>query len=175
MIIKEINPLIDKKSIEMLGEIKQVDLTDISFLQSIRKDMFDCFNTIYKYICKDIVGLAGPQVGIPYNVLMIEKQSTKCICIYFNSSYKAIPKTDFVLSTEECLSLPNRTYSVKRFRSIEVHTHTPKYNMMSPTRKIKTISSETYYPNIDLGIMFQHEIDHCNGIFIDDIGRLKNA
>ncbi|HCC83803.1 TPA: peptide deformylase [Candidatus Uhrbacteria bacterium] len=102
---------------------------------------------------EDGVGLAAPQVGAHLRIIIAETPHGNEAFInpvITSRSVRLVP------STEGCLSVPGMSGTVKRNSSVKV---TAK-NRLGETVDIKA--------NGLLAIIFQHEIDHLDGIlFID--------
>ncbi len=107
------------------------------------------------------VGLAAPQVDIPLRVITVE---------YGDDEDETVPKklftlinpeiarasTEVEMGTEGCLSLPGLVGDVERPVSVTVKA----YNRHGQPTKIKA--------NGWLARIFQHEIDHLDGILFTD-------
>lgn len=107
------------------------------------------------------VGLAAPQVGLSEQLIVIE---------YGDDDDESVPKKLFVVANPEiiqtsetvveglegCLSVPDLVGSVERFESIVVKG----LNRHGKPVKIKAQDW--------LARIFQHEIDHLNGILFTD-------
>ena len=109
------------------------------------------------------VGLAAPQVGIPSRIIVIEygeedeeqeEINKKLFTLVNPEIIKASKET--VMGVEGCLSIPNIIGEVERHESITVKA----LNKFGQPVKIK---SEGWLARI-----FQHEIDHLNGILFTD-------
>lgn len=109
------------------------------------------------------VGLAAPQVGIPSRIIVVEygeesedqEDTSKQLFTLINPEIiKASKET--VMGVEGCLSIPNMIGEVERHESITVKA----LNKFGQPVKIK---SEGWLARI-----FQHEIDHLNGILFTD-------
>ncbi len=105
------------------------------------------------------VGIAAPQLGIHKRVIIVLENDTTPIA-YFNPE---ITERSFkkVESEEGCLSVPGTWGIVKRHRSVT----------------LKAIREDGEKVNVKLtdfpAIVFQHEIDHLDGIlFIDRVERM---
>lgn len=102
----------------------------------------------------DAVGLAAPQIG--YNV--------KIFVINFNGEYKTFinpiinKSSGAYFATEKCMSVPDKEYLVLRFNTIEFFYQTP-------LGKNEAARLTGYGAQI-----FQHELDHLDGILISDKG-----
>ncbi len=107
------------------------------------------------------VGLAAPQVGISQRLIVVE---------YGNDEDESVPKHLFVVinpeiietseekveGVEACLSVPRIVGEVERHKSIVVRG----YNKMGKAIKIKASGW--------IARIFQHEIDHLDGILFTD-------
>jgi len=107
------------------------------------------------------VGLAAPQVGILQQLIVVE---------YGDDEDENVPKKLFVVANPEiiqtseevveglegCLSVPDLVGNVERFESIIVKG----FNRFGKPVKIKASGW--------LARIFQHEIDHLNGILFTD-------
>ncbi len=134
------------------------------------------YNEIFDEMAKimnrfDGIGLAGPQVGISEQIIIIDAET---IAI---EEKQSIPKTKYLkiinpeiisLSSEKCtkeegcLSLPTIYYNVERPSSIKI--------------KFQNENNEEIILETDglLARCIQHEIDHLNGkVFIDYVSPLK--
>lgn len=94
------------------------------------------------------IGLAAPQVGLPYRVFVMWSQETLAC---FNP--KLIDQTtEEVLLDEGCLSYPNLLVPIKRPKSIKVRFTDP----FGATRTEKFTGMTAR--------CFMHELDHLNGV-----------
>lgn len=107
------------------------------------------------------VGLAAPQVGVGFRVIVVDIQDGKMEPLALINP--EIVKIDGEVETEEgCLSFPQMNGFIKRSQKIAV-----KYLDYNGEEKILEADGL-------LSICIQHEIDHLNGIlFIDRVSRLK--
>lgn len=110
---------------------------------------------------KDGLGLAAPQVGVSKKIIVIGEN------VYLNP--KIIKKwKEKIIFEEGCLSFPGLFLKLKRTKKIEVEATTR-------TGERKRLAAEGLN-----AVIFQHEIDHINGIlFIDHLSfwqklKLKN-
>ena len=124
-------------------------------------------------------GLADNQIGGTHRVFAIRLEGESTVSIFVNPTFKvgSLPPTaeeskegfsiDEIEGTlkEECLSLKNKIYSVKRFYEIDVEQ---KRNGL----KCPYFVDELHFTGIDAQCI-QHEIDHLNGILISDNGGIK--
>jgi peptide deformylase len=102
-------------------------------------------------------GIAAPQVGDSRRVFYILRSNTEDWEVYINPEFKPL---DFskIITTEGCLSVPDREGDVMRYKKIEV-----KYQDINGEWKKEKLF------DID-AVAIQHELDHLDGIlFIDKI------
>jgi peptide deformylase len=141
-------------------QIKHREIQDL--IESMRETMRDAPG----------VGLAAPQVGVPFQIAVIEDsaQYHKGINanemtargrkpvrfhVIINPELELLSKPD-VTFYEGCLSLPGFTAIVPRCRSVRV-------TCLDHRGEAKVIKAEGWYARI-----LQHEIDHLNGtLYID--------
>ena len=99
------------------------------------------------------VGLAGPQIGILQRLIVVE---------YEEKLYKLInPEIQWTsdereIADEGCLSIPGYAGAVERFARVRVRAKNDKGRAI-------TIEAEEWLARI-----FQHEIDHLDGILYTD-------
>lgn len=99
------------------------------------------------------VGLAASQVGVLKRIIVT--QTEKGPVVFINP--KVVKKSDKTEVMEEgCLSLPRIWLKIKRAKWVEVET----LDINGKKTKIKTEGL--------LARIFQHEIDHLNGVLILD-------
>ncbi len=104
------------------------------------------------------VGIAAPQVGILKNIILVQrldKENTP-FEVYINPKIIKY-STEKQDCPEGCLSIPNfRATTTDRAESIKI-----KYQKMDKTKIKERVSGFT-------AVIFQHEIDHLNGILFTD-------
>lgn len=105
------------------------------------------------------LGVHAVQFGIPMQIFVCN-DTIYLNCVYLSTS------SDTIKSVEGCLSIPDKTYTVYRFKDIRVKGYTFKNNRIDFFDQIFNVSS-----NKKSTIVFQHEIDHQDGILISDIGQ----
>lgn len=110
------------------------------------------------------VGIAAPQVGILKNIIWVQRfdKDNFPFEVYLNPkiiSYSEQKQT----MREGCLSIPDRSETLYN----RANTITITYDTMQNEQKTESISSFT-------AIIFQHEIDHLNGIlYLDHLNEDK--
>ena len=104
------------------------------------------------------VGIAAPQVGILKNIIWVQRFDKENFPFEVYLNPKIISYSDKKQSIREgCLSIPNRTDTLNS-RSFSI---TIEYDNMKGEHKTETVESFT-------SVIFQHEIDHLNGILYLD-------
>ncbi|GAA4298035.1 peptide deformylase [Aestuariibaculum suncheonense] len=108
------------------------------------------------------VGIAAPQVGVLKNIIWVQRFDKENLPfeVYLNPVIKEYSKKKQICK-EGCLSIPGRsdTLSTRAF-SIKI-----AYDTMTAEHKTETIEGFT-------SVIFQHEIDHLNGIlYLDHLSK----
>ena len=106
------------------------------------------------------VGIAAPQVGISKRVIIVQRldreKEDKPFVVYLNPVIKE-HSTETVIEWEGCLSIPAGFGKIKRYIWVKVD-----YDNLDGSHGLEKIEGFT-------ARIFQHEIDHLNGIlFIDN-------
>ncbi len=109
------------------------------------------------------IGLAAPQIGESLQLLIVDTSIDK-----ENREYMAVINPQITdsegsqVDEEGCLSVPDLTANVKRFKKISL-------TYQDEDGKTHEIEAEDRF-----AVVLQHEIDHLNGIlFIDHLTPLK--
>jgi peptide deformylase len=123
------------------------------------------------------VGVAAPQIGELWRIIVVDagrnlggrpgggpsarpRHSGQGRFVLFNP--EIVARSGEQLFREGCLSLPDYTANVRRAQSIRVHA-------LDPAGEPVEIESEGFE-----AVVFQHEIDHLDGIlFLDRVSDLK--
>ncbi len=113
--------------------------------KKIRQLLDDMAETMYK---TDGVGLAAPQVNVSKRIIVLDDGNGLIEVI----NPEIVKKEGSQVGLEGCLSVPELFRDVERYDKIEVH------GINRNNKKIK-IKAEGFLARI-----FQHEIDHLNGI-----------
>lgn len=103
------------------------------------------------------VGLAAPQVGISKRVIVIDTYDERSGGLIEFVNPVIVEKSGEQIGTEGCLSIQGLNGEVKRYKRIVVEGHD---RHGQPLRMV----AEDF-----LAVVFQHEIDHLNGILFTDI------
>ena len=117
---------------------------------SIRRILDDMTETMYE---KDGVGLAGPQIGIPKRIIVVDDREgmklklVNPVIVYAEGEQ---------ISSEGCLSIPGFAGKCKRPKKVTVEA-------LNENGKAVRIEAEGY-----AAIILCHEIDHLDGILYKD-------
>lgn len=136
---------------EVSKEIKKEDLQNKEM-----QELFD--NMIETMHAEDGVGIAAPQVGKQIRAIVVTLENGPDIYINPEITRRSLRKQK---GEEGCLSVPGLTGIVERYRSVSV----------------KALDRNGNKVCLDLSdlpaVIFQHEIDHLDGILFID--RAKNV
>ncbi|SDP21781.1 peptide deformylase [Desulforhopalus singaporensis] len=131
-----------------------------TFDEKLKKLVSDMADTMYD---APGIGLAAPQIGESLKLIVVDTSKNQ-----EDREYKAMINPEIThhegsqLDEEGCLSVPDLTAKVNRFRKITVDY----YDLEG---KKQSLTTENRF-----AVVLQHEIDHINGIlFIDHLSSLK--
>lgn len=108
------------------------------------------------------VGLAAPQVNVPQQLIVVEygddedESVPKKLFVIANPELKPL-SDEKVMGVEGCLSVPGLVGEVERYTKIQVKGQNRRGQPVK-------ITAEGWVARI-----FQHEIDHLNGVLFPDI------
>ena len=107
---------------------------------------------------QDGVGIAGPQVGLARRIIAVQRldREGEPFEVYPNVRIEAL-SGDIVSGREGCLSVPGKRGSVPRYSTVVVSYKDP----MTLNTVLDTVEGFT-------AVIFQHEIDHLEGILYTD-------
>lgn len=138
------------------------DLNELSFRsdevdvkkdnESVRETIVELKETLRAH--KDGVGLAAPQIGKKQRIFVINFNGD--IKTFINPIITQVK--GMALNREGCLSLPGKEYIIPRFNEINVMYQTP----LAKIEERKFLGLAAY--------IFQHELDHLEGIILSDMG-----
>ena len=148
MAVKKIRKIGDPVLREKSRSVEKID----SNLLELVKDMIDTLNN------EGGVGLAAPQIGITRRVIIVNFDDK--IQTFINPVIEVLDNKK-IESDEGCMSVYSiNGFCVKRFPRVKVKAKDPEGNDI-------TLVAEDLLARI-----FQHEIDHLNGIlYIDHLDR----
>ncbi len=133
------NPILRQRA-KPIGKITKAD-------QQLIDDMFE---TMEEY---EGVGLAAPQIAVPKRILVAQWEGERYAIVNPKIEWQS---DEMVIGTEGCLSIPRVQADVNRHLKIRVR---------GLDRNGRTLVLE---PEGWLARIFQHEIDHLDGILIID-------
>jgi peptide deformylase len=143
VIVKDPDPILRKKS---------KPVTKIN--RSIHKLLDDMAETMYD---ADGVGLAAPQVGVLKRVIVIDTREEDGPGLIEMINPEIVEYSGTQIGPEGCLSIPDLNGEVRRHKKIRVKGLDRHGNEVE-------MEAEDF-----LARVFQHEIDHLNGILFTDI------
>lgn len=153
------------------------NLEDSLFLRQVAKDVrVDSTDTVLIRLINRMlttvhdpahpgVGIAAPQVGINRNIIWVQRLELPGdpFEVYLNAKIVGYSTKPVIFNGDGCLSIPGLSGRTDRFSSVCV-----EYDKLDGTHHIDVF--EGYIGVNFTAIIFQHEIDHLNGIlFIDRI------
>lgn len=104
------------------------------------------------------VGIAAPQVGVLKNIIWVQRFDKEAFPFEVYLNPKIVSYSNEKQTVKEgCLSIPNRSDTLKS-RAFSI---TIAYDTMQTEHIVETIEGFT-------SVIFQHEIDHLNGILYLD-------
>ena len=134
--------------------ILKVECADFNWAEPQIDDIIEFSRTFIKFMYDNNgIGLAAPQIGLPYRIFAMRGDPENFIVI----NPRIVDKTSEEIYLEEgCLSFPGLLVKVKRPKSIKVRFEVPNGDTMT-----KTFTGMT-------ARIFQHEYDHLDGILFTE-------
>lgn len=111
------------------------------------------------------IGIAAPQVGIGRNVIWVQRMDLlgDPYEVYLNAKITVYSTKEVIFNYDGCLSIPDINGRTDRHSSVCV-----EYDKLDGSHHVEVV--EGWSISNCTSIIFQHEIDHLNGIlFIDRI------
>jgi len=138
------NPVLKKKA----KSVKKITPAHLKLMEDMLETM----------IAAPGIGLAAPQVGVSERIIVVKVED----CVYCLANPKIVKKSGKTVCYEGCLSVPGLEAPVDRCSEVRVQA-------LDKTGKPVTINADGL-----LAIVFQHEIDHLDGIlFIEKVKDLS--
>jgi peptide deformylase len=109
------------------------------------------------------VGIAAPQVGINRNIILVKRLDKvgKPVEVYLNPKIVNTTTKIINFAGDGCLSIPNVNKTTVRYAAVGI-----EYDLLDGTHHSEIV--EGFSGSNFTAVIFQHEIDHLNGIlFID--------
>lgn len=141
-----IRPILSSEKPILHQRARPVQRADIA-VRKLLRDMVDTMRDAPG------VGLAGPQIGVPLRVVVIEYEETLYKLVNPEITWLSAERST---ADEGCLSLPGYVGAVERADRVRVR---------AKNEQGKAISLN---PAGWLARIFQHEIDHLDGILFSD-------
>ncbi|HEY5674737.1 MAG TPA: peptide deformylase [Malonomonas sp.] len=142
--------------------LKQKSLPVTEFNDELRQLAEDMAETMYD---APGVGLAAPQVGALKRLIVLDCSASDAPAeLIFAVNPEIVAGESESLEEEGCLSVPGFWANVKRFSQVTV--------------RYQDLAGNVVQRSADglLGVCFQHEIDHLEGIlFVDRLSPLKRS
>ena len=101
------------------------------------------------------LGLAAPQVGLPWRMFVTNGQEESEDRVYINPTLSVV-NTELVLKEEGCLSIPGVNIELRRPQAVTV-------NAQDLAGQPFELSDDDVFARV-----WQHELDHLEGILIID-------
>lgn len=120
------------------------------------------------------IGLAAVQAGIPWKLFIIkhpfDSETTESFGFFVNCDFEPLAESK-ILHIEGCLSLRSpkgklRTFEVERYDNIKING----FRLSKIENDLELIPLVDYSVVDFSAAVFQHEIQHHQGILISDIG-----
>lgn len=152
-VVKINRELLSLRDIVLRQKAVPVPVQDEYYLTLCRKLALEMFDVMY---ASDGAGLAAPQVGISLRLVTVHPSSIK-----FGPAVLINPVIEFMSDEKEegdegCLSLPALMGTVQRAKEVQIKA----YNLQGELKE--------YHAHGWLARIFQHEIDHLDGILYAD-------
>jgi peptide deformylase len=137
-------------TLKMIAKSVPHDQIDTDEIQTLIDNMID---TMAK---AGGVGIAAPQVNVSKRIFIIKPNMFKKAEAIINPTVEYIKEAGKKSSSEGCLSIPGKTFKVKRYKEINFSYFNRDGKWM--------VERATGFR----AIVAQHEYDHLNGIMISD-------
>ena len=137
--------------------------TEVAYTDPIA--VYRKFNTLEAVCVREKgVGLCAVQIGLP-DRMFVTRSPDGSFRYFVNAKYEAVGDEKFT-SCEGCLSLPGRAFLVPRHRVVRVIGTEMLVGEGVVFKEVDFEERDPLYTAV-----FQHEIDHCFGVLISEIGR----
>jgi peptide deformylase len=165
----EVNTIMEADTSIAMRVLKITNYVDSVFLRTssmpIKSDTQDLvlnhfIARLYKTVTDSTslgVGIAAPQVGIPRQIIWVQRFDKEAFPFECYLNIKIVAHSDSTkLTTEGCLSIPDYRAVVERPDFVVI-----EYDKIDGSHYKETIYGFT-------AVIFQHEVDHLNGILYLD-------
>ena len=152
----------DEKDLEVL-RAQSTDLPFSALVSEEYKKLTDLMLATVTHPSHDGVGIAAPQVGINRRVVAVQRFDKEGDPFEVYPNIRIVWKSDSIeVGPEGCLSVPNQRGEVMRSQEIVIEYASVDCEEISMVRD--TVKGFT-------AVIFQHEVDHLEGVLYID--RLK--
>ena len=152
----------DEKDLEVL-RAQSTDLPFSALVSEEYKKLTDLMLATVTHPSHDGVGIAAPQVGINRRVVAVQRFDKEGDPFEVYPNIRIVWKSDSIeVGPEGCLSVPNQRGEVMRSQEIVIEYASADCEEISMVRD--TVKGFT-------AVIFQHEVDHLEGVLYID--RLK--
>jgi peptide deformylase len=126
-----------------------------------------CWRMVKACLHDDGIGLAAPQIGIMKRMFIIREPNKEEFKVYFHPKYTMDINSVMELGAEGCLSVPGKTLMVSR---ASVICATWQEFLFSEDEGLIWVERTELLEGMRARV-FQHELDHLNGVSILDKGK----
>ena len=152
MKVKSIRLVTDLDTLHKVSE--EVDLSNTNLVKSLESELLNAYNKLDG----KLQGLSAIQVDRPYRAILLRYVKGGTPIVVYNP--KVISRLFSKKSNEGCMSEPEHRYIVRRPMLALVEYY------LSSGEKVKE-----WLPYAKARI-FCHEVDHCNGVLLQDKGKV---
>ena len=139
------------------------DLSDSALLSDDFRRLAELMVATVTHPSQDGVGIAGPQVGLNRRVVAVQRFDKEGEPFEVYPNVRIVWASDSLAAGPEgCLSVPDRRGAVLRSHEIVIEYALKSYGCAKPVPMVRdTVSGFT-------AVIFQHEIDHLDGVLYID-------
>ena len=152
------------------------DLSDSALLSDDFKRLAELMVATVTHPSQDGVGIAGPQVGLNRRVVAVQRFDKEGEPFEVYPNVRIVWASDSLAAGPEgCLSVPDRRGEVLRSQEIVIEyaditgvEHSLQQNRLESNRRAKPVPMVRDTVSGFTAVIFQHEIDHLDGVLYID-------
>ena len=152
------------------------DLSDSALLSEDFKRLAELMVATVTHPSQDGVGIAGPQVGLNRRVVAVQRFDKEGEPFEVYPNVRIVWASDSLAAGPEgCLSVPDRRGEVLRSQEIVIEyaditgvEHSLQQNRLESNRRAKPVPMVRDTVSGFTAVIFQHEIDHLDGVLYID-------
>lgn len=152
------------------------DLSDSALLSDDFKRLAELMVATVTHPSQDGVGIAGPQVGLNRRVVAVQRFDKEGEPFEVYPNVRIVWASDSLAAGPEgCLSVPDRRGEVLRSQEIIIEyaditgiEHSLQQNRLESNRRAKPVPMVRDTVSGFTAVIFQHEIDHLDGVLYID-------